>query len=133
MAVHFVAEENFVVGAEAALEGASPLGRYSVVFEDDTQTGYFYALDLERGDNAICDALHIYDVASITDKHVPSLFQIVWSEDGLKTALLIDDQPHAIVDFESKRAYCVSGFPPPNLNWTSHSHEWDESAIDLFR
>ncbi len=133
MAIHLVAEDNFLVGAESLLEGASPAGRYIALFEDDAQTGYFYALDLERGQNAICDALHIYNAEDITDKEIPAHFQIVWSEDGLKSALLIDQQPHAIFDFESQRGYCLTGFPPADPNWTEFSHDWDDAAVELFR
>lgn len=36
---------------------------HSAFFEDDGETGYFYALDLNRSENMILDALHIYNVA----------------------------------------------------------------------
>jgi hypothetical protein len=93
-----------------------------------------YALDTSRVDDPIVDAMHIYNASVVTDKHLPSKAQIVWSQDGLKAALLINRYPHAIFDFAAKRGYCRTGFPVPAPDkWTKFGHEWDENALDLFR
>jgi len=126
-------EETLQVGTETFFESASPEGRYTVVFEDDGQTGYFYALDMDKEGNPIVEALHIYNVASVVDKDISSTLQIVWSADGLKSMLLINDYPHAVFDFEANRGYCRSGFPPPNEEWTQYDNEWDDSALELFK
>ena len=132
MAVDLVAQETLKIGEKMVVEGPSPLGRYLLVFEDDGETGYLYGLDVTKSDNPICDALHIYNVASVAERAKPSQFQIVWSRDGLKAALLINDYPHAIFDFEANRGYCRTGFPPADRNWTSHTHDWDDAALGLF-
>ncbi|MCA6215075.1 DUF2251 domain-containing protein [Ideonella sp. B7] len=134
MPVHVTAEQQLLVGTPLVVEGAAPEGRYVAVFEDDGETGYFYALDPSDEGNAIQDVLHIYNVASVTDRAMPSLVKIAWSVDSLRTVLLINGHPHAVFDFESKRGYCRSGFPPPSPNsaWASHNHEWVESAVELF-
>ena len=52
-------------GQEVVLQADGPRGRYSVVFEDDGETGYFYGLALTAAapaDNPIVDALHLYNV-----------------------------------------------------------------------
>jgi hypothetical protein len=103
------------------------------VFEDDGETGYFYGLDTTKKDSPILDALQIYNVKNITDRNIPSTVQIVWSADGLKSALLINKYPHAIFDFQVKRGYCRTGFPPPAKTWSSQGHEWDDKAQDLFK
>lgn len=59
--------------------------------------------------------------------------QLAWSADGLKAAVLINGWPHAVFDFEGRRGYCRTGFPPPNPNWTGHDHAWDDRAVELFR
>src|SRR5215472_12020677 len=100
------AEQTIEVGKPAVVDSVSPAEQYAAVFEDDGETGYFYGLDQALDENPIVDALQIYNVAQVTDNHIPSLVQIVWSSDGLKTALLINDFPHAVVDFEGRRAYC---------------------------
>ena len=127
-------EETLHVGTETFfVESVSPQGRYAVVFEDDGATGYYYALDTRKEGNPIVDALHIYDVESIVDRETPSTLQIVWSADGLKSALVINDYPHAVFDFEARRGYCHSGFPPPDKRWTQCGHEWDDAALELFK
>ena len=126
------AEETFNPGKEIVLQSPSPTAHYAVVFEDDGDTGYFYGLDHSREGNPIVDAMHIYNVASVVDKEKPSLAEIGWSQDGLKAALLINGYPHAVFDFSAKRGYCRTNFPPPDSKWTSFSHEWSDSALDLF-
>jgi hypothetical protein len=126
-------EQTIHVGTKVVIEGVSPSTQYAVVFEDDGETGYFYGLDTRRQDDPILDALHIYNVANVTDRGIPSKIQIVWSADGLKSALVINRYPHAVLDFVANRGYCRTGFPPPDRKWTKHSHEWDDRAIDLFK
>jgi hypothetical protein len=133
MAAKEVAKQEIHVGKEVVVEGASPSPPFVAVFEDDGETGYFYALDTTRGENPILDALHIYDVESVTDKHLPSNVQIVWSMDDRKVALLINGYPHAVFDFTAKRGYCRSGFPPPSEHeWSAQGHEWDDAVLKLF-
>ena len=133
MPVKVVAEQEICVGDPVVVEGESPTPPYVVVFEDDGDTGYFYALDTSRTDNPIVDALHIYDAGAVRDRDVPSMVQIAWSADDLKAVLLINKYPHAIFDFAAQRGYCRSGFPPPaDDGWTQHGHEWDEKAEALF-
>lgn len=126
------AETKFTVGTETVLESGSPRNSFMVVFEDDGDTGYLYGLDISREGNPILDALHIYNVTNVTDKHLPSEVKIVWSGDGNKALLLINDYPHAAFDFEAKRGYCRTNFPPPDKNWTKYSHEWSDDVLSLF-
>jgi hypothetical protein len=133
MPVQFVANETITVGKPITVEGPSPHTQFGAVFEDDGETGYFYGLDFSRKENPIVDAMHIYNVAEISDRHKPSVIKILWSQDGMKAALLVNDYPHAIFDFESKRGYCRTGFPSPDRKWTKHDHTWDDEAIGLFR
>lgn len=132
MPASLVAEETIVVGQPVVIEGPAPDTNYAAVFEDDGETGYFYALDLGQKKQKIVDARHIYNVEQVTDRSLPSVVQIVWSADGLKTALIINDYPHAVVDFAIKRSYCRSGFPPPSEKWSAHDATWDDNAIALF-
>lgn len=128
-----VAQETITVGEETTIFGESPKGKFATVFEDNGETGYFYALDTQKSDDQICDAVHIYNVEGIVDKEIPSKFEIIWSDDGLKSVLLINDYPHAVFDFDQKRGYCRTNFPPSNKNWTAFEHEWTDEALELFR
>jgi hypothetical protein len=125
-------EKTLRVGTKTIVDSVSPQGQYAVVFEDDGVTGYFYALDTNKKGNPILDALHVYNVELVVNREKPSTLQIVWSADGLKAALVINDHPHAVFDFEARRGYCRSGFPPPDKRWTQYGHEWDDSALELF-
>lgn len=58
------AEETLSVGTETYVDTMSPRERYGVVFEDDGRTGHFYALDMNKEDNPVVEALHIYNVDS---------------------------------------------------------------------
>ena len=134
MAIKLIAEQEIRVGEPTFIDAASPSMPFAVIFEDNGETGYFYALDKTRTDNPIVDALHIYNVVSVTDKHLSSKIELVWSSDDKKAALLINRYPHAIFDFEAKRGYCRTGFPPPSKGgWTDFSHKWDDKAEELFR
>ena len=132
MPINIVNEQRITVGTEQFVDGTAPDGRFAVVFEDDGDTGYFYALDNSVSDQPIQDAMHIYNTANVTDKHLPSLVEIGWSLDNLKAVLLINDHPHAIFDFSAKRGYCRTGFPPPSNNSGWSGHDWDDSAFKLF-
>ena len=125
-------DQTINVGKETVIESASPTSDFAVVFEDDCDTGYFYGINKKKA-NPILDALHIYDVKSVTDKDIPSQLVIIWSSDGLKAALLLNQYPHAVFDFQAKRGYCRSNFPPPDKSWTKYSHEWDDRTRELFK
>jgi len=127
------AQQTIKVGTECFVDSTSPGHPYAVVFEDDGDTGYFYAVNRNGRELAIQDALHIYNAANVTDGHVPSEAVIMWSVDGLKAALVINDYTHAIFDFEIRRGYCRTNFPPPNDTWPQPSHAWSDSALELFQ
>lgn len=125
-------EKELRVGAETVVECHSPCSQYSVVFEDDGETGYFYALDTTLGQQPILDALHVYNVDTVSDRHIPSTLQIVWSADGLKSALVINRFPHAVFDFQAKRGYCRTNSPPRD-EWSKEGHNWSDEALELFK
>ncbi len=104
------------------------------MFEDDGDTGYFYALDSSDGGNPIRDALHVYNAAGVRDKGIPSTIKVSWSEDCRAAVLLINDYPHAVFDFRDKRGWCRSGFPPYAVGgtWSKEGHEWNDVALELF-
>jgi hypothetical protein len=89
-----MAEQTFRPGDRAFLASDSPRHQHAACFEDDGKTGYFYAVDQSRSENRVLDAMHIYDVKNVTDRDRPSTLSIVWAEDGLKCALLINGYAH---------------------------------------
>ncbi len=132
-----MSSERLMVGSQIIFPCDSPDGRHSAFFEDEGETGYFYALDLLRTHNMILDAVHIYNVANVVDRDKPSQVEIVWSADGLKCALLINDYPHAAFDFSERRGYCRKNFPnfknPKDGSWITADHSWSDEAIAWLR
>jgi hypothetical protein len=126
-------EQIFRPGDRTSFGSDSLTLPHSAFFEDDGETGYFYALDLTRSDNMIVDAVQIYNVANVSDRERESSTSILWSADGMKCALLINDYPHAVFDFVAKRGYCRTNFPnlpnTPSGCWEGSDHHWSDEAI----
>jgi hypothetical protein len=117
-------EQEIRIGEEVVLSSNSSTSKYGVVFEDDRTVGYLYALELRGAQNKIVDAMHIYNVSSVVDRDKPSTIQILWSDDGLKAALLINNYPHAVFDFANHQGCCRTNFPSPGPNCTRP--EWND-------
>ena len=124
--------ETIIIGTPITLECPSPKTSFAVVFEDDGETGYFYGLDVENKKQPVLDSLHIYNVKDVLDPNVSVKVEISWSEDGLKSRLAINDFPHAVFDFESRKAYCRANQPRPDRRFTN-SHKWSEDALEPFK
>lgn len=102
-----------LIGRAVIIECPAPSGTFLAVFEDDEETGYFYALDTTHEGAPVQDAAWIYNVDQGTDRTKPVKVKIGWASDNNKVALFIDDSPCAVFDCMSKQGYCRSGFPPP--------------------
>jgi hypothetical protein len=124
--------QKLQVGKPAVFEARSPNDRYAVVFEDDGDTGYFYALNFSAKEkNPIQEAMSIYDVKNVADRAKPSEVILVWTADSGQAALFINSYPHAVFDFAKKRGYCRTDFPKPG-KW-GKDFKWDDSAIGAFK
>ena len=114
---YLMQEKSFIRGESIFIESGSPANSFAVAFEDDGDTGYFYAIDkLAGGEDKILDALHIYETEPETK--IESRLMIIWSRDWLQCALVLDDECHALFDFQEQGGYNISEFPPPNNFWT---------------
>lgn len=131
MGIQVTAKKMLSVGRETVVESVSPEKPYAAVFEDDGQTGYFYALEPTDSENPIADALHIYNVDDVTDRDEPSEVMIAWSDDSETVILLINDCPHAVFDFAEKCGLCRNTFPLPEPDSPWRRCEWDESSVEL--
>jgi len=122
-------EQEITPGEDAFVESFSPENRYGVVFEDDGETAYFYAVekDEEGGGLKILDALHIYEGEGMGKGR--SKLMIVWSKDWMKCALVLDGYCHAIFDFIAQGGYNINEFPPPNGIWTKGERKLTNEII----
>lgn len=124
-------EQTFTVGQDTFVDSTSK-NNLTVIFEDNLETGYFYAVD-RNNDQEVLDALHIYNVADIKDKHRPSVVKILWTEDSSKAFLVINNYCHAVFDFKNKAGYCRNAFPDNNSGWTKISdRKLTDSLLDTF-
>lgn len=130
-------EQIFKPGETVFLASDCPGCSYSAAFEDDGETGYFYALNRAGPEQMILDAVHVYNVANVSDRDRASSLSIVWSNDSMKCALLINGYPHAAFDFCAKRGFCRTNSPNfPNSQpgcWDSSDHAWSDEAIAWLR
>jgi len=111
-------EEQIInVGEDTFIDSTAENGN-AVVFEDNCENGYFYAVDRRNNSLKVLDGLHIYNVANVTDKHKPSTLKILWTQDLTKAFLSINNYYHAVFDFQNHAGYCRSGFPETNNSWT---------------
>lgn len=132
---YLLKEQDITIGEEVFIESTSSENSYAVMFEDDGESGYFYAAEKESDntDLRILDMLHIYDVESIPDAEKKATLRILWSKDWLKCALVIDSYCHAVIDFNAQGAYNRNEFPEPNDFWTAHPRKLtDEMVAEFF-
>jgi hypothetical protein len=130
---YLMQERQWTPGEDLFVECFSPESPYGVVFEDDGQTAYFYAVEKDKEGTGlrVLDALHIRETGIGPEEEEggelaefpraaqkPSKLQIVWSKDWMKSALVIDGLCHALFDFIAHGGYNINEFPPPNEFWT---------------
>jgi hypothetical protein len=133
---YLLREQPFTAGDNTFIECVSEENNYAVVFEDDTDTGYFYAVEVDPGTGGqrILDALHIYNIEEVPDEDRQGTIRIIWSTDWLRCALIINKQCHAIFDFKNQGGYCRNEFPPPNEFWTKGERTLtNEMIFNLFK
>lgn len=124
----------FTPGSATFYATDSPVSSFSGIFEDDGETGYFYAYDRAAPGHArILDACHIYNVASVLERDRPSEVEIIWTADGMKAALLLNGRAHAVADYAARRAYCRTNFPQPVRPWRAEARApWDDALMAEF-
>ena len=132
-------DREWVPGEDLFLESLSPENSFAVVFEDDGEAAYFYAMEKDREGAGlqILDALHVFERGEGVDgdgdgepgEASGRRLQIVWSRDWLKCALVIDGQCHALFDFEAHGGYNINEFPPPNGIWTRGDRKLTDEIV----
>jgi hypothetical protein len=129
---YLMLEKDWTPGEDLFLESFSPENRYGVVFEDDGEAAYLYAVEKDQEGAAvrILDALHIHEFDNDEAPPAnPSRLQILWSRDWQKSALLVDGYVHALFDFASHGGYNINEFPPPNAIWTNGDRKLTDELI----
>lgn len=145
---YLMQEQQWTPGQDLFIESFSPENQHGVVFEDDGDAAYFYAVEKDSAGTGlqVLDALHIFetldpgdprdgadlaDPAAITTGQ-PTQLLIVWSKDWTKCALVIGGFCHAIFDFRAQAGYNINEFPPPNDFWTKGDRKMTKERIRDF-
>ncbi|KMK52274.1 hypothetical protein RO21_01410 [[Actinobacillus] muris] len=103
-----------------------------VMFEDDGETGFFYAMDLHQTAQPVVDSLFVYRVSDI-EQHTlkePRRLQICWSEDGYTAFLMINEYPHAVFDFRAFIGYNRTKLPDIELGSMWQHKETTPSLVE---
>lgn len=128
-----MAQQTFRPGNDAFAATAAPDGRFGAFFDDDGESAYFYALDLDS-DDLILDAVRVYESVRYAHRRRHSSLSIEWSPDGRKCALLLDGVPQAAFDFEARRGFSRNTAPaavrPSRNSWPASDHAWDDNVVD---
>jgi hypothetical protein len=121
-------ERAVQIGRPVVIVSDSSRSPNRVVFEDEGETGFLYAVDASLpSEPKILDALWIHDVGSVDSSRSLSL-RIRWTRSGDKVALFLDGEPQAVFDFTKHRGYSRANFPARST-WSDTSHAWDPDAL----
>jgi hypothetical protein len=131
---YLLREQPFTAGEETFVDCTNDENNFAVVFEDDSDTGYFYAYEKEPGTGKqnILDAVHIYNLEDIPQEQRASYLRIIWSTDWQRCGLIINNYCHAVFDFENHGGYCRNEFPPPNDIWTKGERKLTNEMVAAF-
>jgi hypothetical protein len=151
---YLMQEQQWTPGQDLFIESFSPENQHGVVFEDDGDAAYFYAVKKDSAGTGlqVLDALHIFETRDLHDPRDhhdpdsddrstdpaaitagrPSQLLIVWSKDWTKCALVIGGFCHAIFDFNTQAGYNINEFPPPNDFWTKGDRKMTKERIRNF-
>jgi hypothetical protein len=119
------------IGDKLVMQMDAPSGQVTVVFEDDGDTGYFYALaPTASGELQLLDALHVYN-AEADLRGTDVRFEIEWSDDSKLVGLRVNASLWAFFDFGAETGWSRSNFPPPAGKWRMDGARpaWDDALV----
>jgi hypothetical protein len=110
---------------KCAFKGAG----FGVIFEDDGETGLFFAADEKLLD--VYDALLIYN-ANTPDQLKPGeAAYVLWNRGLMKAGLYYRGRFQAVIDFANRISCCRTGLPaaPKPDGWCLSPHTWDDAML----
>lgn len=121
-------EEALHVGQTTSIDSEADNGN-CVVFQDNGETGYFYAIDKVNEELVVLDALHIYNVKDVVASENECLVKILWTEDHSIAILSINNYYHALFDFANHRGCSRTGFPEASKVWNNQTNRQLTDAV----
>ena len=121
------------IGDKMVMQTDAPSHEVTVVFEDDGDTGYVYALaPSASGELELLDALHVYNAeADLRGNDIR--LEVEWSEDSQLAGLRVNASLWALFDFGAKTGWSRSNFPPPAGRWRMGEDRpvWSDALVKL--
>ena len=129
---YLLKNEKITIGDSCFIQSEAAEHTFVVVFEDDGETGYFYAAEKDTtGSLSILDMLFIYDAQHISGSEKHAKLSVLWSTDWQRCGLILNNTCHAVFDFHNKAGYNITGFPPPVL-WSSTERKLTAEMVTSF-
>ena len=121
------------IGTKFVAQVDAPSHLTTIVFEDDGDTGYLYALAPTNDSLELLDALHIYN-AEDNLRGADVQLEFLWTDDSSKAALRVNAALWAVFDFAQETGWTRSNFPPPAGSWRMMEERpaWDDALIKQF-
>ena len=129
---YLLKNEEIKIGDGCFIQSEAAEHAFAVVFEDDKETGYFYAAEKgATGSLSILDMLFVYDAQQVSAKEKKAKLSVLWSTDWQRCGLIINNTCHAVFDFQNKAGYNITGFPPPVL-WNATERKLTAEMVKAF-
>lgn len=114
----------------------SPNKRWGTVFLINISegSGQYCAMDGTKPSghpDFITERVPVANVKGVTIKPRISGQRTVWSADGEKACLLVQNRPVAILDFKNQRGYTKTPTRKP-IRWKQRAFTWDERLLRSF-
>ncbi|MBK7878486.1 MAG: DUF2251 domain-containing protein [Planctomycetes bacterium] len=103
-----------------ALESPDRNGGWSLVFEDDGDSGYAYACRMDGhgpGSARIVESKLVYVVDRDVERDAALSIELVWDDDGRRAGVVIGNRLSAAFDFCASAAWSRTGFPECCDGW----------------
>jgi hypothetical protein len=129
---YLLKNEEIKIGDGCFIQSEAAEHALVVVFEDDKETGYFYAAEKDAtGSLSILDMLFVYDAQQVSAQEKKAKLSILWSTDWQRCGLILNNTCHAVFDFQNKAGYNITGFPPPVL-WNATERKLTSEMVKGF-
>jgi hypothetical protein len=125
-------EGTIIIGDELVIESVPEESKFGVVFEDDSATGYFYAVETNEEEMTILDAVLIYNVDDYPNPNTNADIRVVWTDDNKVAALFIDEKLQAVFDFIHHGGYNKNEYPPINNTWAKKGRKITPEIEKMF-
>lgn len=120
-------ERTIIPGVPVVVSWDCPASSFGVMFEDDGQTGYVYAVQNAGEGSGILDALMVYQMRPGDQPSSPRFLTLRWAYPVV--AVYLDSALAAAYDFHGRRRFGVLRFPPPGQGWMDTEPEWVEALF----